>query len=705
MTVTSTTSRVDYDGDGLEKTFEYTFKIFSSADLVVVVTDTEGNEVVKTLTTDYSVTGVGREDGGEVIFVTAPTDEYVVTIYRSLELTQETDYTAGGSFPAQAHENALDRLTYIDQQLQAQIDRSIKFPVSDGTTLSAEVTGAEYRANKYLAFDGSGNVTVLEATVDQSVIDIGDIGVSAHAHPNYSRIIDHIADGNDLHSYTNLKTTQVSTGLSDLHHTYNLFVTSAGVEGSDLRNRISSHIASGSVHFLESSIDLADIGASGHSHPSLMDRSDSAADLASEVATLVVQDDSLRGTHNVFAASAYDINTYQHNKMHTHETCGWVHYRINSIDINTIGVSAHGHPSYLDRVDAADTYVSLAAASEADTRGRFNRHVTSGGLHEYHYIRDIADTPRTIGAGITVTDANTITVSAGGLTSAVFTNTYQQLYYDDEVALTTTDNGGVSVIGALEVSGSHHIWGFDSDVTLAANSNNLVATQKATKQYVISELGSARSDRIGDESQIVRARNDNETVSISAGGMISVFNDMGLIMDGEILSFGPSGYFQSGIGVSGGPQPSGSAPLTYHGELYATKVFNAVWNDVADFQPVEGVTVFGKCYFMTENAVRLCHERCQTGIAGVASDTFGQGVGMGRGRIPIAISGWVLAYVDKEYEPGTPLVNDENGNLTAMTDEEWRDKPFSLVGLYHRKERERFIEDIAVLGRSWVKVK
>ena len=108
---------------------------------------------------------------------------------------------------------------------------------------------------------------------------------------------------------------------------------------------------------------------------------------------------------------------------------------------------------------------------------------------------------------------------------------------------------------------------------------------------------------------------------------------------------------------------------------------------------------------MTDNAVRLCDSRCQKGIAGIASDTYGQGVGMGPGRIPIAIAGWVLAYVDKQYLPGTPLTNDDTGCLTKMSFMEKLKYPERIVATYHKKEVKTHIENVAVKGRHWVKVK
>lgn len=143
----------------------------------------------------------------------------------------------------------------------------------------------------------------------------------------------------------------------------------------------------------------------------------------------------------------------------------------------------------------------------------------------------------------------------------------------------------------------------------------------------------------------------------------------------------------------------------------AMQIWNAVWNDIADHQLLNDELIFGKCYYDTKDGARICTERCQMSVIGVASDTFGFGVGSGanQNEVPIAICGWVLAHVDQDYPCGTPLTNDEKGNLTAMTLDEKRDYPERIVAIFKRKEMDTTWgpvgHKIQVNGRSWVKVK
>ncbi len=155
-----------------------------------------------------------------------------------------------------------------------------------------------------------------------------------------------------------------------------------------------------------------------------------------------------------------------------------------------------------------------------------------------------------------------------------------------------------------------------------------------------------------------------------------------------------------------------SGAITPSGQLLATKVWGAVWNDYADFQELAGPLEYGRCYYESVEGARICERRCQMAVVGIASDTFGHAVGMGLhpGReVPIAVAGWVLAHVDREYDPGTPLTNDEQGRLTEMTLEEKRDYPERLVATYKRKERGETFgvgrQRVAVNGRHWVRVR
>ena len=69
MTVSSTTVKNSYSGNGSTTEFAYGYKIFADSDLIVIIrTDSTGVETVKPLTTHYTVSGAGDASGGNVTF-------------------------------------------------------------------------------------------------------------------------------------------------------------------------------------------------------------------------------------------------------------------------------------------------------------------------------------------------------------------------------------------------------------------------------------------------------------------------------------------------------------------------------------------------------------------------------------------------------------------------------------------------------------
>lgn len=135
MTISVDTPRSGpYSGDGSTVAFSYTFLIDDEAEVVVVVSDGGGNETIQTLTTDYTVSGVGSASGGTVTFVTAPAATETVAMYRATDQAQGTDFVNRGSVQPEVIETALDEAVKMVQDLQEQIDRAPLLPITEGLT-------------------------------------------------------------------------------------------------------------------------------------------------------------------------------------------------------------------------------------------------------------------------------------------------------------------------------------------------------------------------------------------------------------------------------------------------------------------------------------------------------------------------------------------------------------------------------------------
>jgi hypothetical protein len=135
MTVSSDDARSGpYNGNASTTVFAYDFKILDQAHLVVTLTSSAGVESVKTLTTHYTVSGVGGASGGNVTMVTAPASGEKLTITRSVPLTQLIDLQNRGGTQPSVLESAYDKLTQIVQDFNELYARVPRFPVSSAET-------------------------------------------------------------------------------------------------------------------------------------------------------------------------------------------------------------------------------------------------------------------------------------------------------------------------------------------------------------------------------------------------------------------------------------------------------------------------------------------------------------------------------------------------------------------------------------------
>ena len=186
MTVSTTIIKNSHNGNGSTTNFAYQFKILQDSDLVVIIRSSTGTETTKTLTTHYTVAGAGDASGGSITFTAGntPASGETVVIRRNVPQTQAIDYIANDPFPAETHEEGLDRTTMIAQQVSEEADRSIKLSRTN-TMASTEFTvGATDRANKILAFDSAGEISVTQelgtykgtdATVTTEAYNVRDI--------------------------------------------------------------------------------------------------------------------------------------------------------------------------------------------------------------------------------------------------------------------------------------------------------------------------------------------------------------------------------------------------------------------------------------------------------------------------------------------------------------------------------------------------
>ena len=182
MTVSSTTAKDTYSGDGADTTFDFTFSILDETHIKVQIKDANGTFTTQTLTTHYTVSGTGNTSGntdyttGTVTFVTAPAATEEIVLSRNIPIKQTTDYAENDTFPAETHETALDKLTMICQQISERASRSITFPDDSSVT---DITLPEPTDNedKYLKYNSAG--TAIEVVTLNTTAGLGAVSDDA----------------------------------------------------------------------------------------------------------------------------------------------------------------------------------------------------------------------------------------------------------------------------------------------------------------------------------------------------------------------------------------------------------------------------------------------------------------------------------------------------------------------------------------------
>lgn len=148
------------------------------------------------------------------------------------------------------------------------------------------------------------------------------------------------------------------------------------------------------------------------------------------------------------------------------------------------------------------------------------------------------------------------------------------------------------------------------------------------------------------------------------------------------------------------------------GGIKGASIYNAVWNDLADCIPVDDECKVepGYCYCFDGERYYKSTKYLDDGIVGIDSDTYGMNMGHkpGLNQMDVAVAGFVLAYVDREYKPGTPLTCTENGYLTEIKKEDKTEYPERIVATYWKSEpTDEWGSDsrkVKVNGRKWVRI-
>lgn len=183
MSLTASTRRNLYTGNGSTNIYDFTFKILTTAGLTVKVRNPETLELTTlTLDEDYTVTGAGSSSGGTVELLSQTVDwldndnnlevDWKLLIEGATPQVQDTDIRNQGQYYPNLHEQAFDRMTMILQELAYKIRRA---PLLSLFSSVADVVFPEPSPGKAVIWNATGD------GLENSTTDINDVASAVDA--------------------------------------------------------------------------------------------------------------------------------------------------------------------------------------------------------------------------------------------------------------------------------------------------------------------------------------------------------------------------------------------------------------------------------------------------------------------------------------------------------------------------------------------
>lgn len=157
--------------------------------------------------------------------------------------------------------------------------------------------------------------------------------------------------------------------------------------------------------------------------------------------------------------------------------------------------------------------------------------------------------------------------------------------------------------------------------------------------------------------------------------------------------------------ISGSTNPNGVYFVGNTGVL-----MGAAWNDYAECREGERVEP-GMCVIEAGDDTLKLSDKYAFGASYIVSDTYGMAIGeTDKARIPIAVSGRVLAYTEEGRDLytdhiGDPVCSGPNGKIMLMDQYDVERYPYAIIGVVSSVPNYQRWNGVEVDGRVWIKVK
>tara|TARA_A100001035_G_scaffold260210_1_gene238289 strand:- start:2995 stop:4806 length:1812 start_codon:yes stop_codon:yes gene_type:complete len=171
-TFTDSANRLTYSADSSTVAFTFNFEIADDDSIEVYV-----DNVLKTKTVDYTIQfNTGTSGTGSIVFNSAPSSSSTIILKRDTHVVRTTDFQTSGAFTASAINSELDRLTQGLQEADDKIQNRV-LRVDHFSGAPTDFTIPSTRANTFLKFDSSGDVTVTDSFEGSTITTSGNVSV------------------------------------------------------------------------------------------------------------------------------------------------------------------------------------------------------------------------------------------------------------------------------------------------------------------------------------------------------------------------------------------------------------------------------------------------------------------------------------------------------------------------------------------------